>query len=435
MQHGTDVIEAMLSLACDERFVALRARAKRAPLSRAEFDLLPMPEGYPPDKVWDLLNVLRRQTAITTPCVDSLGRVGWYSITNSIMEDCGAIDRMCCEGSRLAVAIAGHDALNLMLEHVVRETLCVLARDGMRLGYEEARAIVTGAMRPTTPGQHVVSNVSAILYETPRLAVGEVDEALLMNLRARLTWHTDAHLALTPPVPGEPARRFARVWRTAGMTRDEAIKTVLDIANGRGVDPAEHPLLRCLAIDDVLVNSPVLPDLSATVSWLLSRVIVTKAGLPALAFVPVRDIVAQWARGELRPRTVDVRQDESAMLVGDTVDFTSNIAGTVELVRDAVEEADRRIAAVIEREAIVDERLGQRFRLNLRQRSVLRRALSDPNARFRIATHQRAYDVAYATARADLLGLERLGLLVRREVGRAFEFEPRRDINLLVSET
>ncbi len=432
MAESDEVISAMLDLARDRRFVALRARAKRAPLGRAEFDLLPKPDGYPPDKVWDLLNALRRQTAVTTPCPDARGRVGWYSVTNSIMEDCGVIDRRCCEGSRLATAIAGHDALNLMLEQVVREARCVLVSDGVRLGYEETRAVVAGAAQPVTAEQRIVSNAVAILYETPRLARGEVDEALVMGLRTRLGWRVGADVRMEPPRPGELARRFVRIWTASGLTRDEAVSTVLSIANGWSVDPAEHPLLRCLAIDDVLTHSPVLPSLRATVSWLLARILVTRAGLPALAFMPVHDVVRQWAHGELRPRVVDMGQDESAVMVGDTVDFTGNVAGTVELVREAVEEVDERIADVVAREDLVDERLGRRFRLNHRQRCVLRQALSDPNAHFRIATHQRAYGVAYATARADLLGLERLGILARVESGRAFDFVPRRDIGPLL---
>jgi Fic family protein len=63
-------------------------------------------------------------------------------------------------------------------------------------------------------------------------------------------------------------------------------------------------------------------------------------------------------------------------------------------------------------------------RVNHRQRAVLSAALSEPETVFRIDTHQRLYRVAYATARADLLGLVDLGFLSQVRRGRAFVFSP-----------
>jgi len=51
-----------------------------------------------------------------------------------------------------------------------------------------------------------------------------------------------------------------------------------------------------------------------------------------------------------------------------------------------------------------------------------------PGHRYTIASHQRSHRVAYATARADLLDLDRRGLLGTRRVGRTFEFAAPEDL-------
>jgi len=49
-------------------------------------------------------------------------------------------------------------------------------------------------------------------------------------------------------------------------------------------------------------------------------------------------------------------------------------------------------------------------------------ALRHPGTEFSTISHQRAQGVDYQTARADLLGLEQRGYLMKRRLGRAFVF-------------
>lgn len=67
--------------------------------------------------------------------------------------------------------------------------------------------------------------------------------------------------------------------------------------------------------------------------------------------------------------------------------------------------------------------------LNHRQRDLLLEALRQPDSTFTIGQQQKRQGITYATARADLLGLESLGLLLRRKTGRRFEFEPVVDLS------
>lgn len=66
--------------------------------------------------------------------------------------------------------------------------------------------------------------------------------------------------------------------------------------------------------------------------------------------------------------------------------------------------------------------------INHRQMSILSSLIREPGAVMRIAPHQRAFRIAYGTARADFLSLEREGYLVREQEGRAFVFRAHPDL-------
>lgn len=74
----------------------------------------------------------------------------------------------------------------------------------------------------------------------------------------------------------------------------------------------------------------------------------------------------------------------------------------------------------------VDDMLRQnralRAQLNSRQLDLLTHALKYPAGEYTIASHKRAHDVAYGTARSDLLHLVERGLLEQRQRGREFLF-------------
>jgi Fic family protein len=62
--------------------------------------------------------------------------------------------------------------------------------------------------------------------------------------------------------------------------------------------------------------------------------------------------------------------------------------------------------------------------LNHRQRELIRHALHHPGFSYTIKTHSASHNVVNQTARADLLDLERRGLLSKRKLGHGFVFIP-----------
>ena len=92
------------------------------------------------------------------------------------------------------------------------------------------------------------------------------------------------------------------------------------------------------------------------------------------------------------------------------------------MVRKKLDEEEAELKRMLKRDEAFVRALRNDVDVNHRQRSVLQMALSNPEAVFRIESHQKTHKVAYATARADLYGLVDLGFLKCVRTKRAFEF-------------
>ncbi len=67
--------------------------------------------------------------------------------------------------------------------------------------------------------------------------------------------------------------------------------------------------------------------------------------------------------------------------------------------------------------------------LNHRQLALLRHAMSHRQGQYTVSSHRAAHRVVTETARQDLVGLETLGLLVKRKIGKRYVFAPGPDID------
>lgn len=83
----------------------------------------------------------------------------------------------------------------------------------------------------------------------------------------------------------------------------------------------------------------------------------------------------------------------------------------------AIENLDRYLQRKISQIRAVESRIRNVARFNHRQLALLGHALRHPGTEYTVKSHQRSHNVAYATARADLLALVKARLLVSRRIG------------------
>ncbi len=98
------------------------------------------------------------------------------------------------------------------------------------------------------------------------------------------------------------------------------------------------------------------------------------------------------------------------------------------MVQAGVDELLAFIARRVDETGAIRSLLRDHRGLNHRQKELLRHALKHPRYPYSIEGHRRSHNVAYATARADLLDLADRGLLDREKEGRRYVFVAPKDL-------
>lgn len=414
-----ECFQEALALLTDPRFAYIHRRAEHHPLTWDEFVLLPQPPGTTPSQVWDLLTALRRHTAVELPdyAIDTLGRRGWYSLTRSMRADLADIDRRCSRDSWLAASLRSNAATHFVVASHVNAALTAVGEDGVFLGHKRANELLLGERNPRTAEEQLLLNTHRVMWELEDLADQRCTPELIRSIHARVAEDAPQR---SPSPPGLDIGG----WELTALDEGASLDYIARFVNGEGVDPDDHPITYALAALIQVTSGRPLPSWNGVMGVLLTRLLFLKSRLPVVAMIPIARVYRAWQNGVIVPPIVPVCLRDSLIPVGDEFDFTLYVATVIHLTRVELDATEAAIGRALASQETMTRSLAADRRVNHRQRAVLAAALSEPETVFRIDTHQRLYRVAYATARADLLGLVDLGFLNLVRRGRAFVFSP-----------
>ena len=119
----------------------------------------------------------------------------------------------------------------------------------------------------------------------------------------------------------------------------------------------------------------------------------------------------------------------------DQNDATYFIIHQLDVITRAIENLKGYIQRSVEDQRAFDGALRTCSQYNHRQTALLRHALRHPAADYTIAVHQSYHAVSYQTARTDLFGLEKAGLLRSWKPSKALHFGPVPDFESVLRDT
>jgi Fic family protein len=110
-------------------------------------------------------------------------------------------------------------------------------------------------------------------------------------------------------------------------------------------------------------------------------------------------------------------------------DLTYFILHQAKVISRAIERLHEYIDTKIQELTSVEAVLKSGAGLNYRQEALIAHALRNPGARYTIEAHRNSHNIAYETARGDLVALANIGWLEMRKAGKAFLFSAPPDIS------
>lgn len=219
----------------------------------------------------------------------------------------------------------------------------------------------------------------------------------------RVEDHRDGTVIHQPPQAAELTARLERLCEFAN-----------DDEKG---EPFVHPVMRAILIHFMIGYDHPFVDGNGRAARALFYWSMARQGYWLMEFLSISHILrkapAQYVRAYLHTETDD----------NDTTYF---LIHQLEVIRKAISALHEYLDRTVKEQRATGRLLASspklRDKLNHRHIALLTHALKHPGERYRVEGHQRSHAVVYETARSDLLGLAKLGLLEKTRAGRAFVF-------------
>jgi Fic family protein len=409
----------------DPDMARLLKRVTAAHLSWEEFQAMPLSGELGHDAVWELMRLLSRAMGIEIPVPDLDGNDYWYHRTHEIADSIAQIQCLCRADSSLYRRLTATRNTSILVRSRIDETIAAARLDGLAVSVEHYEEMLRTERPPRTDNEQLVYNTLRALDRLEHLRNEPFSLELLMHLRSLVIEGVDIDgLVHTERRLGTVSFDYES-GRTAKYAARQT-KYICDYANHLSGDMHDHAVFRALLLPDLFRFYQPLPDVNSQVGRLAFRLYTIKTGLPVLGLLPLSQTRLDWEDGKLGSTLVSqgpVEHAEGRNRNG--VDLTDYATLSVQLALVALLDLNWKLHKLEREDAELRDLLQRDPEINHRQRSILGRALKNPQAEFRIAYHKTTHNVVYATARADLLELVEKGYLVTGKKGRAMIFTPR----------
>ncbi|NTW28239.1 MAG: hypothetical protein HGA39_02600 [Coriobacteriia bacterium] len=421
-------VDQILSLLNDENFVQLRYRASRTPILWEDFLRMETPAGLSHEEAWAILNTIRRQTAIyfAVPSYKDSRRVpAWYMLPHSSVICLHQIEGHCGADSQLHLAIAERAGKHFVIQSMIEEAIASARRDGLDVDYESAREVLRGERSPSSCGEQLILNNHQALCDLEQYAGREFTPDLIRELHSRLTEGVSDEATTCKPRPLPIVKPFEH-----GPA--EILDYICSLANGTAGDPAQHSVVTAMCIQYSFWDFQPFAYWNSMVESIVTRLYLIKRGYPVLQYLPLSKATLDWEDGLIRPPSVLCSFEDARLDCDSSEDLTLHIAVLLQLMLKEVAVLERTIATMQARDDHLHKMLSCDPTINPRQRTILNQALRTPDREFKIGTHRAMHQIAYATARADLLGLVDHGFFRKEQNDKAFVFRACPDLKTLI---
>lgn len=409
----------ILDLLHDPLFCTLVQNAQEtSPLWEA-FRYEPMPCGLSPEETWAILTAMRKQTAHVFAFPSFIYPDGptdiWCtpnSSISSLQTQISSMAQLCRNRS-----IEKSADRFLLTDAIARDLSAAMMRDGVLIDPKRIRELATSRQPIRSDEECLTANALELIGRIPHLTRRRFTPWVFDDLIE----HLDEGCEQLPGIC-EPQRPCATFYRH--IDDETAVETICD-----GLNNAVGS--RRTALMDMLLFSGIIWDLFPFPRWngileLLARhIFFVRSGQALLRFVPFSALSLKWERGETSPGEIPYKWAVHNPNCGEGSDVSPYIECYLTMFEHALSTLIETIDEKQHRGESLHDSIERHSELNFRQKGFLREAaLSDSDQIYDIKTHRAVYDIAYATARSDLLALADMGYLVRYREGKTILFKP-----------
>lgn len=377
------------------------------------------PDGLTSEEWWASVKIARRQLRRTLPLTATDGEPFTFAMVDPIQEMLHRIDQQAAGRIAIADEITNPETRDrYIFSSLVEESITSSQLEGASTTRQVAADMIRSGRKPKDPSEQMIYNNFLANRHIRTFTNRALSPADVLELHRILTEDTleDPDAAGRLQTPAEERvvvvdERSSTVLHTPPPAAQlpKRLRAMCQFANGEKDGPFLHPVIRAIMLHFWVGYDHPFVDGNGRTARSLFYWSMISSGYWLIEYVSISRILktafAQYARSYLYSES-----DEN--------DATYFIVHQLETLLKALSELENYIERKVKQIQAVEKRLRGHSTYNHRQLALLGHALRHPGARYTIKSHQNSHNVAYATARQDLLALSDDNLLQQRRAGK-----------------
>ena len=384
------------------------------------------PEGLTSETWWLGTALARQAVSRVIPLSDIEGQPFRFCNIDRVQEMVHGIDQQASGHVLVDEAVTSpHTRDRYIVSSLIEEAITSSQLEGASTTRHVAKEMLRTGRRPRDRSERMILNNFEAIQAIEELASGDtprtptdVLELHRVITRGTLDDERDAGRLQRPEDTRVAVHgRDDRVHHYPPPAEDlpRRLELLCDFANGDVGEGFIHPVVRAIVLHFGLAYDHPFADGNGRTARALFYWSMLRAGYWLVQYLSISSILrrapARYERSYLYSET-------------DGNDLTYFVLYQLEVIERALKGLDEYLKRKMEEQRQAERLLRDNPHLNHRQIALVSDAMRDPDAWFTIQEQERRHRVTYATARADLLGLEVLGLFSKTRIGKKFVFRP-----------
>ncbi len=395
----------------------------------------PCPDGLSAGEWWAGIRLARAGQSRPLPLRDARGRPFSYMLPDRVQEALHRIDSRASGRIGVADTVMNRTTRDrFIVNSLIREAITSSQLEGASTTRAVAARMIRAGRRPRNRSERMILNNYRAMCEVRRMTdrILTPDAALALHravtdgaladpaAAGRLQHSGDDRVEVCDARSGEVLHRPPPAEQLPARLEEMVRFANAEAGAGEAGGGFLHPVVRAIVLHLWLAFDHPFADGNGRTARALFYWAMLRRGYWIFEFLSISRFLtaapAQYARAFLYAET-------------DGNDATYFIVHQVDVILRALDDLDAYVAKKTAQVARVERILRGRDDLNHRQLALLAHAIRHPEMEYTTRSHMTSHDVAYATARADLLRLAELRLLDQRRRGRKLNvFEAPSDI-------
>ncbi len=389
------------------------------------------PPGLSSEQWWLRIKLGRRDGRLPLPLEDRHGESLGYTVPNAMRKSLHWIDRRSdAAGTRTVLPSRREARERLFVNSLMEEAIRSSQLEGATTSQGDAKDLLLSGRPPQDRGERMIANnYRALRFMSDQPPAAPLTTRTILDLHRIVTDGTLADPAAAGRMQ-QPGEERVQVYDRDGGRAvfqpppaeqlPERMERLCDFANAGDDDgPFIHPVLRAILLHFWLAYDHPFLDGNGRTARILFFWAMRTRGYRLAEYLPIsrliREAPAQYGEAFLKTETDD----------GDVTYF---LLQQLEVIERAIEGFGEYIERKADEQRDVKQLLSRVDGINGRQLVLLTHAVKHPDHTYTFSGHARSNLVTHETARADLGGLAKRGLLLRQRRGRTYVFEPAPDL-------